>query len=221
MPTPPPKYEFFSRIARIVNSGQSRAVMVAGEIHDLFFVGDKTAKLDESHDSHDKPQDALAGEYVPLMPYLCKQCDVPGVVLLVYELNGPIRCVDPDDRRRLRDAWIQWKDGVVARSLHTQSADRSRCGQAEKTIGAGLRPAHRRGNRAANGSAGAIAPAHVVRSPSAPLRARPPRPSADDFDRGGRHAFAHGRGRWGEPTRLGRPTPRGDLAGLAERSSVY
>lgn len=112
MPTPPPKYEFFSRIARIVNSGQSRAVMVAGEVHDLFFVGDKAAKLDESQDKGNNAQDALAGEYVPLMPYLCKQCDIPGVVLLVYELNGPIRCVDPDDRRRLRDAWIQWKTGL-------------------------------------------------------------------------------------------------------------
>lgn len=114
MPTPPPKYEFFSRIARIVNSGQSRAVMVAGEVHDLFFVGDKAAKLDESQDRDDSAGDTSggAGEYVPLMPYLCKQCDIPGVVLLVYELNGPIRCVDPDDRRRLRDAWIQWKTGL-------------------------------------------------------------------------------------------------------------
>jgi SpoVK/Ycf46/Vps4 family AAA+-type ATPase len=88
--------------------------MVAGEVHDLFFVGDKAAKLDESHDNGNSAQDALAGEYVPLMPYLCRQCDVPGVVLLVYELNGPIRCVDPDDRRRLRDAWIQWKTGLSA-----------------------------------------------------------------------------------------------------------
>lgn len=112
--TPAPKYEFFSRIARIVNSGQSRAVMVAGEVHDLFFVGDKAAKLDESQDRDDSADDNSggAGEYVPLMPYLCKQCDIPGVVLLVYELNGPIRCVDPDDRRRLRDAWIQWKTGL-------------------------------------------------------------------------------------------------------------
>ncbi len=112
MKTPPPKYAFFSRIARIVNSGQSRAVMVAGEVHDLFFVGDKAAKLDESQDQGNAVQDALAGEYLPLMPYLCRQCDIPGVVLLVYELNGPIRCVDPDDRRRLRDAWIQWKTGL-------------------------------------------------------------------------------------------------------------
>lgn len=112
--TPPPRYEFFSRIARIVNSGQSRAVMVAGEVHDLFFVGDKAAKLDESQDRDNSAGDNFggAGEYVPLMPYLCKQCDIPGVVLLVYELNGPIRCVDPDDRRRLRDAWIQWKTGL-------------------------------------------------------------------------------------------------------------
>lgn len=111
MPHPPPKYAFFSDLARIVNAGQSRSVLVTGDVHDLFFVSDKPAKLDDSENDGGSG-DALAGEYLPLMPYLCRQCDIPGVVVLVYELNGPIRAVNPDDRQRLRDAWITWKTGL-------------------------------------------------------------------------------------------------------------
>ena len=109
MSTASPKYTFFSDLARIVNAGQSRSVLVTGDVHDLFFVSDRPAKLDAAGSEQGE---ALTGEYLPLMPYLCRQCDIPGVVVLVYELNGPIRCVDPDDRKRLRDAWITWKTGL-------------------------------------------------------------------------------------------------------------
>ncbi|MBX2851479.1 MAG: ATP-binding protein [Phycisphaeraceae bacterium] len=109
MPINAPKYSFFSDLARIVNAGQSRSVLVTGDVHDLFFVSDKPNKLD---DVEGQQGDALAGEYLPLMPYLCKQCDIPGTVVLVYELNGPIRCVDADDHKQLREAWITWKTGL-------------------------------------------------------------------------------------------------------------
>lgn len=104
-----PKYSFFSDLARIVNAGQSRSVLVTGDVHDLFFVSDKPNKLD---DAEGQQGDALAGGYLPLMPYLCKQCDIPGTVVLVYELNGPIRCINPDDHQQLREAWITWKTGL-------------------------------------------------------------------------------------------------------------
>lgn len=109
MPSQAPKYNFFSDLARIVNAGQSRSVLVTGDVHDLFFVSDQPSKLD---DAESQQGDALAGDYLPLMPYLCKQCDIPGTVVLAYELNGPIRCVDPDDHKQLRDAWITWKTGL-------------------------------------------------------------------------------------------------------------
>lgn len=110
MNTPAPKYAFFSDLARIVNSGQSRSVLVTGDVHDLFFVSERPAKLDDAEAVGGN--DVMAGDYLPLMPYLCRQCDIPGVVVLVYELNGPIRCVNPDDKKRLRDAWITWKTGL-------------------------------------------------------------------------------------------------------------
>lgn len=112
MPTNAPKYAFFSDLARIVNAGQSRSVLVTGDVHDLFYVSDKPAKLDDSNADGERAGQASGGDYLPLMPYLCKQCDIPGVVVLVYELNGPIRCVNSDDRKRLRDAWITWKTGL-------------------------------------------------------------------------------------------------------------
>ncbi|MEZ6088752.1 MAG: hypothetical protein R3C05_12155 [Pirellulaceae bacterium] len=38
-------YEFFSQFARIINSGQSRAVVLAGNIHDLFWDGEAYVPL--------------------------------------------------------------------------------------------------------------------------------------------------------------------------------
>lgn len=99
-------YDFFTRFARIVNSGQSRSVVLCGNIHDLFWDGEK---------------------YVPLIPFLCKKAKADRVIQLVYELNGPIRIAEPD-RRMLADAWIEWKSGIDAntlalRDLHRKQSD--------------------------------------------------------------------------------------------------
>lgn len=85
-----PTYEFFSRFARIVNSGQSRSVILAGNIHDIFWDGKN---------------------YVPLIPMVCERAKVKHIIQVVYELNGPIR-LSPADQQELRSAWIQWKTGV-------------------------------------------------------------------------------------------------------------
>jgi len=88
-------YDFFSRFARILNSGQSRSVVLYGNIHDLFWDGEA---------------------YVPLIPFVCKKSKASGLIQLVYELNGPIRLAD-EDRRALSDAWSQWKTGLDIDSL--------------------------------------------------------------------------------------------------------
>ena len=36
----PPAYEFFSQFARIINSGQARSIILAGNVNDLFFDGE-------------------------------------------------------------------------------------------------------------------------------------------------------------------------------------
>lgn len=104
--TPPP-YRFFRDLARTLNAGLSRSVVLAGEIHDLYHLED-------------------TDRYEPLLTYLCRRCAVPGVVVLVYELNGPIRCLSDADRRRLRDAWVRWKSGHSPDELILQAlTDRS------------------------------------------------------------------------------------------------
>ena len=72
-------YEFFSRLARIINSGQARSIIVSGNVNDLFFDGDS---------------------YVPLVPFLLCKTGVNGLTQVVYELNGPVR-VNESDRKKL------------------------------------------------------------------------------------------------------------------------
>ncbi|MFN0056856.1 MAG: AAA family ATPase [Planctomycetota bacterium] len=96
-----PQYEFYVRLARILNSGQARSLLVAGDVHDLFFA----------------QRSASAGEYLPMIPFLIEKCRLPGLIILVYELNGPVRFVDAADRERLRDAWVAWKSGTSGTDL--------------------------------------------------------------------------------------------------------
>ncbi len=87
---PTASYPFFSNLARMINSGQSRSIVLCGNIYDLYFDGK---------------------EYMPILPFLLSKTQVPGIVQIVYEQNGPIRFSD-QDRTKLRDAWAAWKNGV-------------------------------------------------------------------------------------------------------------
>ena len=83
------QYPFFTRLAEIFNSQQSRSVILSGNVYDLFFNG--TA-------------------YVPLIPFVSERSATKGLIRIVYEQNGPIRI--RDDRDKLKSAWIAWKSGV-------------------------------------------------------------------------------------------------------------
>ncbi len=88
------KYGFFSDLVEILNSDQSRSVILSGNVYDLFFNGE---------------------EYVPLIPFVSEKSKTKGLLRLVYELNGPIRTLD--DRDKLKNAWIAWKSGVDTDTL--------------------------------------------------------------------------------------------------------
>ncbi|MFK7734526.1 MAG: AAA family ATPase [Pirellulaceae bacterium] len=88
-------YDFFSELARIINSGQARSIIVSGNVNDMFFDGEK---------------------YAPLVQFLLQKTQVVGLTQVVYELNGPIRIRD-EDRDKLREAWAAWKTGVDVNSL--------------------------------------------------------------------------------------------------------
>lgn len=91
------KYRFFTELAEVFNSEQSRSVVLSGNVYDLFFNGD---------------------DYVPLIPFVAEKCKTDRLIRLVYELNGPIRALE--DRDRLKNAWISWKSGVDPDTLLLQ-----------------------------------------------------------------------------------------------------
>ncbi len=82
-----PVYAFTKEAGQIINSGQSRSLVLTGNITDLFFTGGEQ------------------GDYVPLMNYLTEQWSVKGTLLVSYELNGPIRFLNEKDEQKVRDGW--------------------------------------------------------------------------------------------------------------------
>lgn len=90
-----PTYSFFSQLASTINSGQARSIVIAGNVNDLYFDG---------------------VQYVPLVPFLLVKTSVPGLIQIVYELNGPVR-MNEDHRVKLREAWAAWKTGVDVNTL--------------------------------------------------------------------------------------------------------
>ena len=81
----------------LINSGTSRSLVLSGNIHDLFFIreGDHT-------------------DYIPLVPFLTRSWDIPGFILIVYELNGPIRFAQETEREKVKRAFNLWRGTTEA-----------------------------------------------------------------------------------------------------------
>lgn len=90
-----PSYPFFTQLASTINSGLARSIILAGNVNDLYFDG---------------------SQYVPLVSFLLTKTSVPGLIQIVYELNGPVR-MSEEHRLKLREAWAAWKTGVDVNSL--------------------------------------------------------------------------------------------------------
>ncbi len=76
----------------LINSGTSRSLVLSGNIHDLFFIREK----DDT-------------DYIPLVPFLTRSWDIDGFILIVYELNGPIRFAQETEREKVKQAFNQWR----------------------------------------------------------------------------------------------------------------
>ena len=76
----------------LINSGTSRSLVLSGNIHDLFFI-----KEEETTD------------YIPLVPFLTRSWDIHGFILIVYELNGPIRFAQEAEREKVKCAFNLWR----------------------------------------------------------------------------------------------------------------
>lgn len=97
-----PEYGFLRELGGILNSGQSRAVFLSGATVDLFYIG----------------KDDGASAYLPLIDFLIAQWgETRGKILLVYELNGPIRFLREDDRAKLSQGWSRWRTGLDSDDL--------------------------------------------------------------------------------------------------------
>jgi len=94
-------YTFLKESGRILNAGVARTLILSGNIHDLFFL----------------PGDEDEGEYVPLIDFLAAKWNVPHRILLVYELNGPIRFASEEMREKVKNAWLRWKTGMDSNQL--------------------------------------------------------------------------------------------------------
>lgn len=89
-------YAFLRTAGRILNSGQARTLILTGNIYDLFGL-----QVDEDRE-----------EYLPLVDLLTHQWNLEGKILVIYELNGPIRFVRDSNRDAVRDAWLKWRTGL-------------------------------------------------------------------------------------------------------------
>lgn len=103
MNQPAPSGNFYSQLAAVLNSDQSRSVVLCGNVYDLY--------------EHD-------GQYIPLIPLLCAKSQTSGILRVVYELNGPIRILD--DPERLKNSWIAWRAGLDYDTLLIQGLQKRR-----------------------------------------------------------------------------------------------
>ena len=91
----------------LINAGTSRSLVLSGNIHDLFFIreGDNT-------------------DYIPLVPFLTHSWDIPGFILIVYELNGPIRFAQETEREKVKNAFNLWR-GTTEPDLDINASGRT------------------------------------------------------------------------------------------------
>ena len=94
----------------LINSGTSRSLVLSGNIHDLFFIRDEEAT-----------------DYIPLVPFLTRSWDIPGFILIVYELNGPIRFAQDADREKVKQAFNVWR-GTTELEFDTNASTRRASG---------------------------------------------------------------------------------------------
>lgn len=94
---------FLKQAGRILNSGQSRTLLLTGNVYDLF-----------------RNESSRQVDYVPLLEFLNGQWGLDEYILLTYELNGAIRFVHDRDADKVRDAWLRWKVGMDANEIDIQ-----------------------------------------------------------------------------------------------------
>ncbi|KKR04936.1 MAG: hypothetical protein UT30_C0002G0053 [Candidatus Uhrbacteria bacterium GW2011_GWF2_39_13] len=96
------EYPFRKEAADILNSGAAHALVLTGNVEDLFWLPSELSKTR-----------CELGTYVPIIDYLrahwgCSQSHI----LISYELHGPIRFVRESDLELMRQDWIKYRSGL-------------------------------------------------------------------------------------------------------------
>lgn len=79
---------FLEKLNKIIDRGQSNSIILCGNVYDIFWDGNS---------------------FIPLIQFLNKK--ITNRIHVVYELNGPIRFSSPEEKNKIKNAWIQWKTG--------------------------------------------------------------------------------------------------------------
>jgi hypothetical protein len=99
-----PDYTFLKEAGRLLNSGQTRSLLLTGNIYDIFDSGQEGTE-----------------NYTPLLEFLLSQWKSTSHMLVVYEINGPIRFVRKQDEEKMREAWTHWRTGYDTNDLAIQN----------------------------------------------------------------------------------------------------
>ena len=100
-----PIYVFRTEAGLLINSGTSRSIVLHGNIHDIFHI---------SEQDHE--------DYIPLVPFLTHSWDIQGYILIVYELNGPLRFLRTSDRDKVCNAFNQWRGNPETSSIFAEQS---------------------------------------------------------------------------------------------------
>ncbi|MBG88138.1 MAG: hypothetical protein CMO80_14720 [Verrucomicrobiales bacterium] len=92
---------FLKRAGRILNSGQSRALLLTGNVYDLFGSGNSDG-------------------YVPLLDYLIAKWNLPEYLVVIYELNGRVRFLNKSDEDAAEHTWLRHKVGLDGNEIDIQ-----------------------------------------------------------------------------------------------------
>ena len=109
-----PTYKFRTEAGLLINSGTSRSIVLHGNIHDIFFI------------SKDDDED-----YIPLVSFLTHSWDIPGYILIVYELNGPLRFLHTSDREKVKNAFNSWRGDSEPSKTHAHFTEPSNLEEVE------------------------------------------------------------------------------------------
>ncbi len=101
--------KFLNQLTKIVNSGQSRSVLLTGNIYDLFY--------DKDFESIKTIHSDGAGKFVPLMEILKAKLKADpvdkqkGITQIVYQVNRPIEVIGDNKMSELETIWEKYHPG--------------------------------------------------------------------------------------------------------------